>query len=73
MGVQKFGKPVSLINKHEADSLQTKNYMAIADWTHVKDKLRLQLNYPVEGITINYMFEKKSNNWVLTDSEIIEE
>lgn len=73
MGVQKFGEPVSVINKHEADSSETKNYLCIGDWTSVNDKLRLQLYYPVEGITINYMFKKDSNKWILTDSNIMEE
>jgi hypothetical protein len=73
MGVQKFGEPVSVINKQEVDSSETKNYLGIGDWTNVNDQLRLQLYYPVEGITINYMFKKDSNKWVLIDSKIMEE
>ena len=73
MGVQKFGEPVSVISKHEADSLEVKDYLGIGDWTKVNDKLRLQLYYPVEGITINYMFKKDSNKWVLIDNKIMEE
>lgn len=73
MGVRKFNEPISVISKNEADSLKDKNYLSIGDWTNVNDKLRLQLYYPVEGITINYMFKKDSNKWVLIDSKIMEE
>ena len=73
MEVRKFNKPISVISKNEADSLEEMNYLSINDWTNVKNKLRLQLYYPLEGITINYMFKKDSNKWVLIDSEIIEE
>lgn len=73
MGIKKFDEPVSIISEYEADSLNTKNYLSISDWTNVNDKLRLQLYYPVEGITINYMFKKDSNKWVLINSKIMEE
>jgi len=73
MGVQKFGEPVSVIGKGEVDDLKTKNSLNIGDWTNVNDKLRLQMFYPAEGITINYMFKKDSNKWVLIDSKIMEE
>lgn len=73
IGVQKFGEPVSVISKLEADSSEIKNYLNISDWINVKDSLRLQLYYPVEGITINYMFRKDSNKWVLIDNKIMEE
>ena len=72
-GLQKFGEPVSVIGKDNVDNSKTENYLSVSDWTNVKDKLRLQLYYPVEGITINYMFKKDSNKWVLIDSKIMEE
>jgi len=72
-GVQKFGKAVSVISQEEAAHLESKNYLSIADWTRVKDKLRLQIYYAVEGITINYSFQKDSADWTLMDSEILEE
>jgi hypothetical protein len=73
LGVQKFDQPISVISKIEVDSLNKKNYLSISDWTHVKNELRLQLFYPAEGITINYMFKKDSDRWHLMDSKIMEE
>jgi hypothetical protein len=72
LGVQKFDEPVSVITTLEKDSLEIKDYLDIADWTKVNDKLRLQLYYPVEGILINYLFKKNSSKWVLVDNKIME-
>ncbi|OAN64358.1 hypothetical protein A8B79_13545 [Balneola sp. EhC07] len=72
MGVQKFNEPVSVISKNEADKSETRDYLSIGDWSIVNQKLSLQLHYPVEGITINYMFKKDSNKWVLIDSKLME-
>ena len=71
IGLKKFGLPIKFIqNENIKDS---KDYIGIGDWTPVNGKLRLQLYYPAEGITINYMFEMTNENWRITDSIIFEE
>lgn len=71
-GLIKFDKPIRLITKEEIETNQIQDYLGVGDWSPVNGKLRLQLYYPVEGITINYMFEKKNKLWKIVDSIIFE-
>ncbi len=71
-GITKFGKPIKVVTKAEIVSNQIKDYLGVGDWSPVNGTLRLQLYYPIEGITINCMFKKEDKKWSLTDSMIIE-
>ncbi|MDY8135465.1 hypothetical protein [Aquimarina sp. 2201CG5-10] len=72
-GLMKFKQPINLITKEEIENNQIQDYLGVGDWSPVNGKLRLQLYYPIEGITINYMFEKGSKSWKIIDSVIFEE
>ena len=72
-GVSKFEKEILVLSQTEINNRKVKRYLNVGDWSAVNDKLRLQLNYSAEGLTINYLFEKKNGSWNLVKSSIYEE
>ena len=70
-GINKFGLPVVFVNKKQIKN--SKYHISIGDWTAVNGELRVQLFYPIEGIIINYMFEKVNGQWEIKDFIIVEE
>ncbi len=72
-GVHKFGAPVWVISRAQADSLKEKFYLSIGDWTNINDRLRFQLHCAAEEMTIGYLFAKDSSKWNLIDHKILAE
>lgn len=72
-GIKKFETEVQVLNSEELKQKNITDYLGFADWTHVNDKLRIQLTYPIEGITLNLMLERKKTGWKIVSSELWEE
>jgi hypothetical protein len=72
-GLTKFDKPVLVLNQQAIKESENKAYLNIGDWTYGGDNLRLQLNYLIEGITINYRFSRINSKWEIVNSLIWEE
>lgn len=72
-GINKFGKEVLILKDSEIDEKGIKNYLNVGDWTYGGTTLKLQLSYIIEGILINYRFEKKDGKWIIVNYMIIEE
>ena len=71
--LQKFGQQVQVIDELTIKEKKINTYLNIGDWTYGGDNLRLQMDYPVEGITINMRLNRLNGHWKIVDSLIIEE
>lgn len=71
-GIEKFGKPLRVLHRDVLEKEGIKAFLTIGDWTHIGDKLRLQLGYSIEGVTANYMFQKTDDKWAIVNFEIWE-
>jgi len=69
----KFGHPIKVITTKDIADNQMQDYLGVGDWSPVNNKLRFQLYYPIEGITINYLLEKADKEWKLINSIIMVE
>ncbi|ADY29313.1 hypothetical protein Celly_1488 [Cellulophaga lytica DSM 7489] len=72
-GIEKFGTEILILKNEEISRKEIPDYLNIADWTLVDNLLRLQLNYQIEGITVNYMFERTDSKWKIKSAELWEE
>ncbi len=72
-GLKKFGLPIKVINEKTIKEKGIEAYLNIGDWTYVGNTLRLQIDYTVEGITINFMLNRVNGEWKIIDSIILEE
>jgi len=72
-GIEKFGTEILILKNEEINQKEISDYLNIADWTLVGNHLRLQLNYLIEGITVNYMFERTDSKWKIKSTELWEE
>ncbi|BDD01375.1 hypothetical protein [Persicobacter psychrovividus] len=72
-GLQKFGQQVQVMDELTIKEKKINAYLNIGDWTYGGDNLRLQMDYPVEGITINMRLNRINGHWKIVDSLIIEE
>ena len=72
-GVNKFDLNIKVLTEQEIKDENITEYIGIADWTCIIDKLRLQLYYPTEGIIINYIFNKDNSEWKVVESIIMEQ
>lgn len=72
-GLKKFEEYVKVLSQSEVDSLEIKDYLIVSEWEIENGQLRLQLDYPVEGISVNYFYEKTSNIWILKNSVLTEQ
>lgn len=72
-GLQKFGVPVKVIDEKTIKNKGIKAYLNIGDWTYGENNLRLQMDYTVEGITINFRLNRINGQWKIVDSLIFEE
>lgn len=52
-GLQKFGVPNKVIEEKSIKEENIDTYLNIGDWTYGGNNLRLQMDYSIEGITIN--------------------
>jgi hypothetical protein len=71
--LKKFEEYVKVLSQSEVDSLEIKDYLIVSEWEIENGQLRLQLDYPVEGISVNYFYEKTSNIWILKNSVLTEQ
>lgn len=72
-GIKKFGTEILVLKNEEIKQKEISDYLNVADWTYVDNRLRLQLNYLIEGITVNYMFERIDSKWKVKKTELWEE
>lgn len=73
IGIKKFGTEILILKNDEIKQKKISDYLNVGDWNYVGNKLRLQLEYPIEGITANFMFERIDSKWKIKSSELWEE
>lgn len=71
-GVIKFGKRVALLTESEIRQSHVQNYFVVHDWVCNKNSVHFQLQYPIEGLWINYTFQKSNGKWALADFQLVE-
>ena len=72
-GLQKFGVPIKVISEKTIKENHINAYLNIGDWTYAGNKLRLQMDYTIEGITINMILQRVDGDWKIVDAVIFEE
>ena len=72
-GIKKFGTEILVLSNEELKQKNISDYLNVGDLTYVGNKLRLQLEYPIEGITANFMFERIDTKWKIKSTELWEE
>ncbi len=72
-GLQKFGVPIKVIDEKSIKGENIDAYLNIGDWTYGGNNLRLQMDYSIEGITINMRLNRINGDWKIVDSVIFEE
>lgn len=73
IGLQKFGQQVQVMDEQTIKEKKIKAFLNIGDWTFGGDNLRLQMEYSVEGITVNMRLNRINSRLVIVDSLIFEE
>ncbi|MES2560398.1 MAG: hypothetical protein V4590_11690 [Bacteroidota bacterium] len=71
-GVIKFGRQVIIMTEDEIKQRQIKSYFVVGDWVCGTNSVRLQLEYPIEGLLVSYMFKKTNGNWAIAHSNLAE-
>lgn len=71
-GFEKFGRKIRIVNEETIRKENIKNFLSIGDWTYGGNNLRLQLEYPIEGLLINFRFQRDKGKWKVLHSMIIE-
>ena len=59
--------------EEEIKEKEIKNYFGLGDWVCGTNSVRMQLYYPIEGITLSLMFKKINNKWTITSNALWEE
>jgi hypothetical protein len=72
-GIKKFGTEVLILKNEELKQKNISDYLNVGDWTYVGNTLRLQLEYPIERINANYVFERVDTKWKIKSTELWEE
>jgi hypothetical protein len=72
-GVTKFDRQVIIRTEEEIKKEGIKNYFGLGDWVCGTDSVRMQLYYPIEGITLSLMFKKINNEWTIISNALWEE
>ena len=72
-GIKKFGVPIIILDEVTIKERNIKAYLNIGDWTYGGDYLRLQMDYTIEGITINMRLKRTNGQWRIISSLILEE
>jgi len=72
-GLEKFGVPIKVMDEKTLKEEKIKAYLNIGDWTYRENNLKLQMNYSIEGITINMLLNRVNGDWKIVDSVIFEE
>ena len=65
-GVTKFGLQVIVLSKSEIRNKKIRNYFVVGDWSVATQTVRLQLEYPLEGLLLSYFFKKENEQWVVS-------
>lgn len=73
VGVTKFGRQVVIMTEDEIKHKQIKSYFVIGDWVCGTNSVRLQLEYPIEGLLVSYMFKKTNDNWTIANFNLVEQ
>ena len=73
IGVTKFDQQVKIKTEEEIKEKGIKNYFGLGDWVCGTNSVRMQLYYPIEGITLSLMFKKINNEWTITSNALWEE
>ncbi len=71
-GVTKFGRQVIIMTESEIKQSQIKSYFVVGDWVCGTNSVRLQLEYPIEGLLVSYMFKKINDKWTITSFNLEE-
>ena len=71
-GVTKFGRQVLIMTEEEIKQRQIKSYFVVDDWVCGTNSLRLQLEYPKEGLLVSYMFKKTNDKWTIVNFNLTE-
>ena len=72
-GLRKFDRPVKVLKAQTIKEEHIRAYLNIGDWTYEGHHLRLQMDYTIEGITINMRLHRNNGQWHIIDSLIIED
>jgi hypothetical protein len=73
LGVSKFDKQVIIKTEEEIKEEGIKHYFGLGDWVCGTNSVRMQLSYPIEGVTLSLMFKKINNEWKITSNALWEE
>ena len=73
LGVSKFDRQVIIKTEEEIKQDGIKHYFGLGDWVCGTNSVRMQLYYPIEGITLSLMFKKINNEWTITSNALWEE
>ncbi|WP_369997112.1 hypothetical protein [Winogradskyella sp.] len=73
IGVTKFDRQVIIRTEEEIKQDGIKHYFGLGDWVCGTNSVRMQLYYPIEGITLSLMFKKINNEWTITSNSLWEE
>lgn len=71
-GVTKFGRQVVMMTEVEINQRQIKSYFVVSELDCVTNSVRLQLEYPIEGLLVSYMFKKTNDNWAIVNFNLTE-
>ncbi|AMM51618.1 hypothetical protein TH61_11150 [Rufibacter sp. DG15C] len=71
-GFKKFGQQIRIVNEETIEKENIKNYLSIGDWTYGGKNLRLQIEYPIEGLLINFRFQRDNGKWKVINTMIME-
>jgi hypothetical protein len=71
-GVTKFVRQVVIMTKDEIKQRQIKSYFVVSELVCVTNSVRLQLEYPIEGLLVSYMFKKTNENWTIVNFNLTE-
>jgi hypothetical protein len=61
------------MTEDEIKQRQIKNYFVVGDWVCGTNSVRLQLEYPIEGLLVSYMFKKTNDNWTIANFNLTEQ
>ena len=71
-GVTKFGRQVIIMTEVEINQRQINSYFVVSELVCVTNSVRLQLEYPIEGLLVSYMFKKTNDNWAIVNFNLTE-
>ena len=71
-GLTKFGRQVLIMTEEEIKQRQIKSYFVVGDCVCKTNSVRLQLEYPTEGLLVSYMFKKTNDKWTIVNFKLAE-